>query len=302
MTVIYTRPICQGLFRRIAHAFCSSRVIKACATEVRQIDVWFSPASTQKASTNTLGLLGKIATTACIFEPFRNHVTTGERADQMNLDLGNDVLLELVKIPAGSFLMGGDHQITLKSFYLGKYPVTQKQYQQVMGENPSYFKGDNNPVERISWDDAVKFCEKVSQITKKEVRLPSETQWEYAARGGTTTDYFFGSDESLLGEYGWYKENTEYETHPVDDKNPNPWGIYDQGNVWEWCGDDWVDDYQQLPKDGSCLKIINNKRKTFCGRLWHYHNFYCRCGNSYRCDPDNMHFNHGFRVVIPCNL
>jgi len=208
--------------------------------------------------------------------------------DPLSLNLGQGVILELVKIPAGSFLMGGDHQITLKSFYLGKYPVTQKQYQQVMGKNPSYFKGDNNPVECISWYDAVKFCEKVSQITKKEVRLPSETQWEYAARAGTTTDYFFGDDSSQLGEYAWYDENRG-KTHPVgDNKKPNPWGIYDLlGNVWEWCGDDWHGDYKQLPQDGICLNIKHNSIKKLLrhcsvrGGSWFSDANDCRCGLRY---------------------
>jgi len=198
------------------------------------------------------------------------------------LDLGNGVILELVQIPAGSFLMGGDHSIHLKGFLMGKYPVTQKQYKQIMGENPSYFEGDDLPVELITWDDAVKFCEKVTQKTGRQVTLPSETQWEYAARAGTTTEYFFGDDESQLGEYGWYEKNSGAKTHPVGEKKPNPWGLYDLlGDVWEWCQDDWDENYHNLPKDGSPINKDSSKKVVRGGSC------FClaggsRCGHRYR--------------------
>jgi len=226
----------------------------------------------------------------------------------MKLDLGNGVLLELVKIPAGSFLMGGDYEITLKSFYLGKYLITQKQYQQVMGENPSYFKGDNNPVECVSWHSVVKFCEKLSALTGAQVMLPSETQWEYAARAGSNTDYFFGDSDEELGDYAWYDENSNEHTHPVGEKKPNPWGLYDiLGNVWEWCGDDWDEDYKKLPKDGTYSNITHDnviqdtadgEGKSLRGGAWSYNFAYSCCNYRSSYVADRICYTIGLRVLV----
>lgn len=186
-------------------------------------------------------------------------------------DLGNGVRLEMIAIPSGSFLMGspdgldfaGDgpqHRVTLAPFWIGKYPVTQAQWRAVMGKkwlsmadnNPSQFKGDNLPVEHVSWDDAVKFCKAISQRTGGAYRLPSEAEWEYACRGGSNGRYCFGDDYALLGEYAWYDENSGNQTHPVGRKKPNAWGLYDMhGNVWEWCEDVWHENYNGAPTDGS---------------------------------------------------
>ncbi len=127
-----------------------------------------------------------------------------------------------------------------KPFYLGVMEVTQEQYQKVMGTNPSQFKGPQNPVETVSWADAVEFCRKLSAMPAEKTaghvyRLPTEAEWEYACRSGTTTRYSFGDDASRFGDYGWC-EGTK--THPVGEKKPNAWGLYDMhGNVSEWCQD-----------------------------------------------------------------
>jgi formylglycine-generating enzyme required for sulfatase activity len=143
--------------------------------------------------------------------------------------------LELVEIPAGSFLMGSKerdseqpiHKVTLKAFRIGKYPVTQGQYEAVMGKNPSYFKGADRPVERVNWHDAVEFCKKLSKQTGQQVSLASEAQWEYACRAGSTGKYCFGDDESKLGDYAWFLANSGRQTYPVGQKKPNGWGLYD---------------------------------------------------------------------------
>ena len=174
------------------------------------------------------------------------------------LNLGNGVKLEMVLIPAGEFLMGSpdsgadsdekpQHRVRItKPFYFGKYLVTQEQWQAVMESNPSHFKGPKNPVECVSWDDCQEFLEKLNAkigVQGGKFALPTEAQWEYACRAGSTTRYCFGDGESALGEYAWYNGNSGNTTHPVGEKKPNAWGLYDmQGNVWEWCAD-WCGAY-----------------------------------------------------------
>jgi len=174
---------------------------------------------------------------------------------------------EFVLIPAGDFDMGSPsnekdryidegpvHQVKISnSFYLGKYEITQKQWRDVMGTSPSYFKGDDLPVERVSWKDVQEFIKRLNgKDGGNKYRLPTEAEWEYAARAGTTTRYSFGNDESELGDYAWYEDNSGDNTHNVGQKKPNPWGLYDMhGNVWEWTQDRYHDSYSGAPTDGS---------------------------------------------------
>jgi formylglycine-generating enzyme required for sulfatase activity len=161
--------------------------------------------------------------------------------------------MEFVRIPAGSFTMGADknfeeaydsetpqHRVTISQpFYLGKYEVTQQQWTAVMGDNPSEFKGRSNPVENVSWDDAQTFIRRLNQKENtNKYRLPTEAEWEYAARAGTTSTWSFGDDASSLGQYAWYGDNSGDRTHPVGQKQPNAWGLHDMlGNVFEWVQD-----------------------------------------------------------------
>jgi formylglycine-generating enzyme required for sulfatase activity len=165
------------------------------------------------------------------------------------VDLGECVTLKMKLIPAGEFDMGNKdngpvHRVHLtRPFYLGIFPVTQTQYQRITGENPSHFKGEDRPVECVSWDDAIKFCKKLSGKLGQEYHLPTEAEWEYTCRAGTTSEYCFGDDEEDFSDYGWYDEDHRLGTHPVGKKLPNSLGLYDMhGNVWEWCHD-WYSDY-----------------------------------------------------------
>ena len=162
--------------------------------------------------------------------------------------------LDMVWCPPGTFIMGSPHdepgrfadeeQIEVeltRGFWIARTQLTQKVWKEVMGNNPSNFNGEDRPVESVSWNDCQDFLKVLNEsypVEGFEFRLPTEAQWEYACRAGTTTAFFFGDDPSQLGDYAWYAENSNWETHPVAQKLPNPWGLYDMhGNVWERCQD-----------------------------------------------------------------
>jgi formylglycine-generating enzyme required for sulfatase activity len=247
-------------------------------------------------------------------------------ADQvLESSFTNTIGMEFVLIPAGIFLMGTpteqldaiasghkdyrdwikhetpQHQVEIsRPFYLGKYPVTQAQWQAVMGDNTSHFKGDNLPVERVSWDDAQVFIKKLNEREGVDLYyLPSEAKWEYAARAGSTGLYSFGDEMSQLGEYAWYHENSGNQTHPVGEKNPNAWGLYDMhGNVWEWVQDWYADDYyQQSPgrdpqgPDTGAFRVIR-------GGSWDDPEQGARAASRGASPPDYRDVSFGFRCAM----
>jgi len=223
--------------------------------------------------------------------------------------------MEFVKIPAGEFMMGSPsdeegredyegpvHKVMIEeSYYLGKFEVTQEQWREVMGNNPSYFTGDDRPVEKVSWDDVQEFIEKLNEMEgTNKYRLPSEAEWEYACRAGTTTRYSFGDDISRLKDYAWYDEDVNSgSTHPVGQKKPNPWGLYDMhGNVWEWVQDKHHDNnYDGAPSDGSAWEDGSSIGRVKRGGGWEDYNWYCRSAIRISYNPDSRYGDLGFRVL-----
>jgi formylglycine-generating enzyme required for sulfatase activity len=225
----------------------------------------------------------------------------GAIGDTKTLNLPSGVKLELVWIPAGEFIMRSNdelegekpvHKVKIsQGFWMGKYEVTQEQYEAVTGKNPSYRKGAQLPVERVSWNDAVAFCQKIG------ARLPTEAEWEYACRAGTTTKYSSGDDEADLGRVGWYRGNSDDRTHEAGQKEANGWGLYDMhGNVWEWCAD-WYGSYpsgeQTDPTGPSSGELRVLRGGSFINEPGH-----CRCAYRRGHYPDFTYSLNGFRVVV----
>jgi formylglycine-generating enzyme required for sulfatase activity len=238
-------------------------------------------------------------------------------------DLGRNVTLEMVKIAGGTFRMGSpdhelrrsddespQHSVTLQPFWMGKFAVTQAQYQAIMGENPANFKGEKRPVEQVSWNEAVEFCDRLSLITGKKYRLPSEAEWEYACRAGTTTPFSCGETvETDLANYdgnyvygsgikGVYrKETTEVGSFP-----PNAFGLYEMhGNVLEWCADHSHENYQGAPVDGSAWIIGGNSDyRLMRGGSWDLYPWDCRSASRLYFASGDRNICLGFRVV--CGL
>ncbi|MEQ9730187.1 MAG: SUMF1/EgtB/PvdO family nonheme iron enzyme [Candidatus Methanoperedens sp.] len=216
----------------------------------------------------------------------------------------NSIGMEFVLIPAGEFDMGSPesekdrdgnegpvHHVKIsKAFYMGKYEVTQKQWREVMGNDPSNFKGDNLPVESVSWNDVQEFIKKLNEKEgTNRYRLPSEAEWEYAGRAGTTTRYSFGDDESKLGEYAWYAMNSGSRTHEVGQRKSNPWGLYDMhGNVWEWVQDIYHNSYNGAPTDGSAWEGDGSDR-VLRGGCWYDLASYLRSAHRGGLVPDDLH-------------
>ncbi|MFL6208344.1 MAG: SUMF1/EgtB/PvdO family nonheme iron enzyme [Pyrinomonadaceae bacterium] len=227
------------------------------------------------------------------------HVTTPQKS------MTNPMVAEFVWIPPGSFMMGSDngrpdekpvHRVTIsEGFYMGKYEVTQAQWQAVMRNNPSHFKGDNLPVENVSWDDAIAFITQLNaQNDGHTYRLPTEAEWEYAARAGTTGNY--GGE---LDAMAWYVNNSEGKTHPVGSKQPNAFGLYDMhGNVWEWVQDWYHESYAGAPTDGSAwLSGGEQKHRVLRGGSWIYVASNLRSSFRLRNSPDFRNLVNGLRLV-----
>ena len=241
------------------------------------------------------------------------------RAQQFVEDLGNGVTLEMVSLPAGRFMMGSrlgsgydderpQHSVGIASFLLGKYPITQEQWEAVMAWTPPYrCQGSRHPADRVSWKDAMEFCQRLSEKTGRAYRLPSEAQWEYGCRAGTTTPFYFGETittdlANYVGEHTYLSEPKGVYRHVTTDVGsfpPNAFGLYDMhGSVWEWCADAWHDDYTGAPADGNTWDCCANSQRVLRGGSWHDPPGICRCAARLKLDPSDGEDYVGFRVAL----
>jgi formylglycine-generating enzyme required for sulfatase activity len=235
------------------------------------------------------------------------HASQSSALQSFTEDLGNSVKLEMVRLPGGTFEMGSNdyddekppHQVKVDAFAIGKYEVAQAQWQAVIGNNPSHFKGADLPVESVSWDDAVKFCQTLSNKTGKAYRLPTEAEWEYAARAGSQTKYSFGDDANSLGEYAWFNDNSGGKTHPVGQKKPNAFGLYDlQGNIWEWVQDWYGKDYYQQRVFDNPKGPPSEQYRGLRGGSWGLISDLCRSAYRRTFGPFERNVSGGLRVVV----
>ncbi|MBW3018937.1 SUMF1/EgtB/PvdO family nonheme iron enzyme, partial [Candidatus Woesearchaeota archaeon] len=231
------------------------------------------------------------------------------------IDIGNGVSMEFVLIPVGKFKMGSPstesdrdtdegpvHWVIIsRPFYMGKYEVTQEQYYAVAKYKPSRFKQENGPVERVSWEQADRFCTKLSEIKDGNYRLPTEAEWEYACRAGSEDRFYFGLDPeySQIEKYAWYSENSDSTTHPVGEKKPNSFGLYDMhGNVSEWCWDWYAPNYYHKTFMIDPPGPQNGKSRVIRGGSWFHGVRDCRSASRSSCEPVYIRNYVGFRVVL----
>jgi formylglycine-generating enzyme required for sulfatase activity len=220
-----------------------------------------------------------------------------------------NVRMEMHAIPGGEFLMGSpekqgyadeypQHRATLSPFYIGKYPVTQSQWRAVMRTNPSHFNGPHHPVDSITWDEAFEYCRRLSYATGRIYRLPTEAEWEFACRAGMQTQFNYGDEEEFVVQYAWCLTNSGNHTHPVGEKKPNGWGLYDMhGNVWEWCHDWYAADYYQYSPKVNPFGPAKGSSRVLRGGSWYSLPNYCRNAGRSNHQPDQRDPLVGFRVV-----
>ena len=242
---------------------------------------------------------------------------TQYKAEQLTEDLGDGVQLDMIVIPSGIFQMGSlphygsieeqpRHLVKIKSFMLGKFLVTQEQWKAVIGKMPPCrFKGDKLPIERATWKDAEKFCQKLSSKTGRNYHLPSESQWEYACHAGTSTAFSFGETlttevANYVGEHIYREEPRGIYFHATNEGGkfpPNAFGLYDMhGNLWEWCADNWLDDYSSSPRDDSAYQDVHSKYRVARGGSWHEPPQNCRSASRLRVLQTEAEEFIGFRV------
>ena len=256
-----------------------------------------STSSSQSATTTATG--------------FSSTPSLSSSSNTISIPVKNGITIDMVKVEAGTFMMGATsemkktvdeekpvHKVILTNdYYMGKYEVTQALWKMVMGSNPSYFEGDNLPVEKVSWNDCQEFIGKLNSMTGRKFRLPTEAEWEYAARGGKKGRGYQYSGSSTISDVAWYIDNSGLKTHPVGTKQANELGIYDMsGNVWEWC-QDWYDSYVSLSQTNP-TGAVSGSYRVFHGGSWDDYAWLCR--SSYRLYDASGYrrYDLGLRLVL----
>jgi len=229
--------------------------------------------------------------------------------ESRSLDLGKGITMDFIFVKGGKFMMGDElgkmkdapqHEVQLSDFYMAKYPITQEQWEAVMGNNPSKFEGAKHPVECVNWSDAHNFILKVFKLTGMRLRLPTEAQWEYAARGGQKSQGFLYAGSNLLDEVAWYIDNSHETTHPVGERFSNELGLYDMsGNVWEWCADWYEANYYQNSSSENPMGPSSGEARVLRGGSWRYFAEYFRVAFRYGPSPSSHRYSYvGFRCAI----
>jgi formylglycine-generating enzyme required for sulfatase activity len=271
---------------------------------------------TKKAIAILFILLFAISVTGCTSDDTASgngDVGLNANSDNKGEEFTNSIGMGFQLIEAGTFNMGTAryaysqpiHEVRLRnSFYIGKHEVTQAQWEAVMGSNPSQTKGDDLPVESVSWNDVQEFIDRLNEIEDTtKYRLPTEAEWEYAAKAGTTTSYSFGEigakEGPFLKDYAWYQANSYDRTHEVGEKLPNPWGLYDMhGNVAEFMQDSWVDNYSGAKEDGSAVDKGESSLRVVRGGSYSSKENALESAYRTRVDPRDGNPNTGFRLVM----
>jgi formylglycine-generating enzyme required for sulfatase activity len=265
--------------------------------------------------------------------PFLTAATAGQQLIAEEDDRGRSFTdpttgMEFVYVPGGCFQMGNpvlekassgggffwylqmggnsgqlekdekpDHEVCVDGFYMGKYEVTQKEYKQIIGKNPSIFHGDRNPVEQVSWHDAQAFIGRLAHLSGRDYRLPTEAEWEYAARSGGKSEKYAGGDD--IDAFAWYDEIQAKGTRPVGGKRPNGLGLYDMsGNVWEWCNDWYAKEYYSVSPKRNPSGPSSGENRVFRGGAWNSFPYLTRTMKRRALAPNTRNFSIGFRLVF----
>ena len=294
----------------------SPRVFNGLLVGNHQVEVRKDGYTTDKKSVTisegqTASISGTLSSNTASYSGYASSSSLSSGNNVISIPVKNGITIDMIKVEAGTFMMGATsemeipffwekpvHQVTLTNdYYMGKYEVTQSLWQAVMGSNPSYFKGDNLPVEQVRWNDCQEFISKLNDLTGRKFRLPTEAEWEYAARGGKKSRSYQYSGSSNISDVAWYDGNSGSKTHPVGMKQANELGIYDMGgNVYEWC-QDWYGSYVSSSQTNP-TGAVSGSFRVYRGGSWYINAWGCR--SSYRSygTPDIRNYNLGLRLVL----
>ena len=294
----------------------SPRVFNGLLVGNHQVEVRKDGYATDKKSVTisegqTMSISGTLSSNKASSSGYASSFSLSSGSNEISIPVKNGITIDMVKVEAGTFMMDATsemqnpwddvkpvHQVTLTNdYYMGKYEVTQALWKTVMGSNPSNFKGDNLPVEQVSWDDCQEFIDKLNSMTGRKFRLPTEAEWEYAARGGMKSRGYRYSGSSNISDVAWYTDNSDSKTHPVGTKQSNELGLYDMaGNVSEWCQNwygSYVSSFQTNPTGA-----VSGSDRVVCGGSWYNDARICRSSFRSHCTPDARYGNLGLRLVL----